>query len=137
MSDQGKHTIRQNELRIVTSAGEHLFHVELALDQQAQEQGLMFRREMPPDHGMLFVYDRPRVIAMWMKNTVLSLDMLFVGADGRITRIARRAEPFSEEIISSGAPVRAVLELNGGTADRLSIRKGDRLLHPLLQSGAD
>ena len=134
MSEQIEPGKEQTKLRIKTSLSEHLFTIELALDQRSQAKGLMFRREMAADHGMLFVYDGEQEIAMWMKNTLLSLDMLFVRADGRIAKIARRTEPFSERTISSVEPVLAVLELNGGTADRLSIKVGDRLLHPLLGS---
>ncbi len=123
---------QQRELRIKTATAEHLFRVELALDERSQARGLMFRREMPADHGMLFIYEGEKEIAMWMKNTVLSLDMLFVRADGTIVKIARNTEPFSEQIIGSGEPVAGVLELNAGTSERLSIRKGDRVLHPLL-----
>lgn len=123
-----------SELRIKTSVQQHVFKVELALDEGSQAQGLMFRRSMPDDHGMLFVYDREQSISMWMKNTVLPLDMLFVKRDGTIANIAKRTEPFSERVISSFGPVYGVLELNGGTADRLSIKVGDRVLHSLLSS---
>jgi len=128
---------QQGELRIRTSAAEHVFTVELALDERSQAKGLMFRREMKSDHGMLFIYKGEHPISMWMKNTVLSLDMLFVKRDGTIAKIAKRTEPFSERIIASREPVLAVLELNGGTADRLMIKEGDRLIHPLLASNGD
>ena len=123
---------RWGELRIRTAKAEHKFTVELALDEQSQAKGLMFRHEMPADHGMLFIYHKEHPIAMWMKNTLLSLDMLFVRKDGTITKIARNTEPLSEKIIPSSGPVYGVLELNAGTADRLAIHVGDRLLHPLL-----
>ena len=89
--------------------------------------GLMFRTELAPDAGMLFVFDTVGPMTMWMKNTYISLDMLFVAADGRISRIARNTTPFSERMIASGGPVRAVLELRGGTASKLGIKPGDRV----------
>ena len=123
---------KRNELTIVTRTGEHSFMVELALDERSQARGLMFRRSMAPDHGMLFIYGQERLVSMWMKNTVLSLDMLFVKRDGTIARIFERTEPFSERVLSSQQPVYGVLELNGGTVERLGIKRGDRMLHPLL-----
>ena len=124
-------------LSIKTGNGqEHVFRVELALDAASQARGLMFRRKMADDGGMLFVYDREHVINMWMKNTFLPLDMLFAGRDGTIIAIAKRAEPFSEKIISSQKPAFAVLEVNAGTAERLSIRVGDHIVHPLLSAPA-
>lgn len=114
-------------LAIETAAGERRFTVELALGDRQQAQGLMYRRRLAPDAGMLFVYRRPQPVAMWMKNTLIPLDMVFIAADGRIVRIAQRTVPLSLETISSGAPVRAVLELNAGTAARLGIKPGDRV----------
>jgi uncharacterized membrane protein (UPF0127 family) len=106
----------------------HEFSVELALNGRQQKQGLMFRRRMAADAGMLFVYRREEPIAMWMKNTFIPLDMLFIARNGTITRIAERTVPMSEEIISSGGPVLAVLELNAGTASRLGLKPGDRVI---------
>ncbi|MCF6197872.1 MAG: DUF192 domain-containing protein [Hyphomicrobiaceae bacterium] len=125
---------KMDELRIKTGSQEHVFQIELALDGPAQAKGLMFRREMPADRGMLFIYDAEHVATMWMKNTVLPLDMLFVRQDGTIARIARNTEPFSLKTVSSVEPVIGVLELNAGTANRLSIQAGDRLIHPLLKA---
>jgi len=119
------------ELSIETAAGSiHRFDVELALTPRQKARGLMFRSEMAADAGMLFVYSRPQVITMWMRNTDLPLDMLFIAADGRIAHIAERAVPRSDRTISSRARVTAVLELNGGTARRLGIAVGDRVLYP-------
>ena len=121
----------RDTLEIVSRDGErHRFTVELAKTPAQQQQGLMFRREMALDAGMLFLYDRDGPIHMWMKNTLIPLDMLFIQADGRIAHIAERTVPFSEDTISSRRRVRAVLELNGGTADRLGIQVGDRIVHP-------
>ena len=91
----------------------------------------MFRRELAPDAGMLFDFKEVEPVAMWMKDTYLPLDMLFIARDGRIVHIAERTVPFSLATISSGEPVLAVLELNSGTASRLKIKPGDRVIHPI------
>ncbi len=109
----------------------HAFTVEMALTTEQQTVGLMFRPSVPADGGMLFDWGAPRVSTMWMRNTIASLDMVFIEADGRILRIAERTVPYSEATISSGGPVRATLELAAGTAQRLNIRVGDRVLHPI------
>ena len=119
-------------LAIQTANGRHHFTVEIALSDRQQEQGLMFRRSLAPDAGMLFDYKSPTQITMWMKNTFIPLDMIFIGADGRIVRIAERTVPQSAEIIPSGAPARAVLEVNGGTAQRLGIKVGDKVIADVL-----
>ncbi len=114
-------------LAIVGASGTHTFKVEIARSEAQKEQGLMFRSRLAADAGMLFVNTPPRPMAMWMKNTLIPLDMLFVGPDGRITNVARRAVPHSLQPIYSSGPCRAVIELNGGTADRLDIQPGDRI----------
>ena len=124
-------------LTIATAGGPHKFTVELATTPVQMEQGLMFRRSMPPDAGMLFDYAAPSMAMMWMKNTLIPLDMLFVDADGRIVNIHERAVPGSLETIAAAAPARAVIELNGGTAARLSIRPGDRVLFPIFGQPAN
>jgi len=91
----------------------------------------MFRRTMAPDAGMLFHYKTPTLATMWMRNTLIPLDMLFVDAQGRIVNIHERAVPQSLDVIAAAAPVRAVIELNGGTAARLGIAPGDRVQHPI------
>jgi uncharacterized membrane protein (UPF0127 family) len=93
----------------------------------------MYRRSMAADHGMLFDFERPAPATMWMKNTYLSLDMVFIRSDGSIARIAADTEPLSTKVISSGEPVLAVLELNAGTAAKLGIRAGDRVEHPMFK----
>lgn len=105
--------------------GKVTFNVELALTEAQREQGLMFRRMMGENEGMLFDFQRQQPVYMWMKNTVLPLDMLFMDKAGRITKIKRDAVPFSEEILSSGGPVRYVLELNAGAAQKFGIAEGD------------
>ena len=118
-------------LTIVGGAGRHAFQVEVARSDPDRAQGLMFRRSMPADRGMLFDFERTQPISMWMQNTYISLDMIFIRADGTIARVGENAEPLSTRTISSGEPVRAVLEVNAGTAARLGLRPGDRVEHPI------
>ncbi len=122
-------------LTIVTRDGKsHAFTVELAVTPRQREQGLMNRREMAEDRGMLFAFGETRQVFMWMKNTYLPLDMLFLGKDGKIRTIKENAEPLSEAIIDSKGPIDYVLELNGGTVKRLGIRTGNRVENELIQS---
>jgi hypothetical protein len=120
-----------SELTIISATGPHRFKVELAETPAQMTQGLMFRTSLAPDSGMLFDYKQPTVATMWMRNTLIPLDMLFVDAQGRIVNIHQRAVPQSLDIIAAAAPVRAVIELNGGTASRLSIEPGDRVVYPI------
>jgi uncharacterized protein len=101
--------------------------VEVARTPAEHERGLMFRESMPADHGMLFDFEQPQPVTFWMKNTKLPLDMVFIDADGRVTGVSPDAVPYSEDLIRSPGPVRAVLELNAGTARRLGIQAGDRV----------
>ena len=118
-------------LVVVTRGGRHPFSVEVARTEADRAQGLMFRRSLAPDRGMLFDFERTEPLAMWMKNTYIPLDMLFIRPDGTIARIAENTEPLSERVIPSGEAVSAVLEVAGGTAARAGIRPGDRVEHPL------
>jgi uncharacterized membrane protein (UPF0127 family) len=122
-------TFEKSSLTIDTARGPQRFTVELALSPHQQQQGLMFRQQLAPDAGMLFVFPQPQPTAFWMKNTLIPLDMLFIAADGRIADIHERAVPLSEASIPSAVPVKAVLELNGGTVDRLGIKVGDVVHH--------
>ena len=119
------------ELTIVSAGGPHKFIVEVATTPAQLEQGLMFRQNLAAAAGMLFDFKAPQPVMMWMKNTLIPLDMLFVDAQGRVVHIHERAVPGSLETIGSGAPARAVIELNGGTAARLGIRLGDRVVFPI------
>lgn len=119
----------REELAIVTANGRHVFRVEIADDPDERAQGLMFRKSLPADAGMLFLSGRNEVQSFWMKNTEIPLDMLFIAQDGRIVDMHERAVPFSLETISSKVPVWAVLELPGGSAARLGIKPGDRVEH--------
>ncbi|HSR54741.1 MAG TPA: DUF192 domain-containing protein, partial [Alphaproteobacteria bacterium] len=108
----------------------HEFKVELAISVRQRMQGLMWRKRLPPDSGMLFIYPGNQVIEMWMKNTLIPLDMLFIDKTGKIVRIRERAVPQSVKVISSGQKVKGVLELAGGTVSKLGLKTGDRILHP-------
>ncbi len=120
-----------SELWIDTAAGpRYRFEIELAVTPQQQATGLMNRPEMAADAGMLFVFEPERPVSFWMKNTLISLDMLFVGADGRIVNIGARTEPLSLASVPSDGPVGAVLEINGGLSAMLGIRPGDKIVHP-------
>jgi len=120
-------------LTVVSGSARHAFQVEVARDDATRAQGLMYRRSMPANQGMLFDFARVQPVSMWMQNTYLSLDMLFIRPDGSIARVAENAEPLSTRTIPSGEPVLAVLELNAGTAARLGIKAGDRIEHPLFK----
>jgi uncharacterized membrane protein (UPF0127 family) len=126
-------TFDKSSLEIETKTGTYKFTVEMAVSDRQQAQGLMFRRSMAPNAGMLFDYKRPTRITMWMKNTYIPLDMIFIGADGRINNIAQRTVPLSEATIPSRGRALAVLEVNGGTASRLGIKPGDRVIHPIFK----
>ena len=122
-------TFEREDLLIQTRSGKvHRFDVELALTTEQRAQGLMHRESMPQDHGMLFDFGETRPVSMWMRNTPLPLDMLFIQRDGTISHIHRKAVPFSEAIIDSRGPVNYVLELNGGRAAALGIDVGDRVM---------
>lgn len=134
MAPAGAQTVQfpRSQVEIVTAGGRrHIFTVELATAPAQLQQGLMFRTKLAANAGMLFDFGEVRPISMWMKNTLIPLDMLFLGADGRILGIAERAVPGSLAVIASPGPVKGVLEVNGGTAGRLGLSPGDRLLHPL------
>lgn len=118
-------------LSIKSGDGTHAFTVEMAVTPEEIQQGLMFRKELAPDAGMLFDFGMTRQASMWMKNTLIPLDMLFILEDGRVIAIARNAQPGSLRSIGPGVPVRAVLELPGGRAKELGIEPGDTVVHPL------
>jgi uncharacterized membrane protein (UPF0127 family) len=118
---------RPDRIVVVTQSGEHAFTVEWALTPEARARGLMFRERMAPDHGMMFDFMVEEPQSFWMKNTPLSLDIIFIHANGTVARIARNTVPFSERTIPSGAPVRYVLEVVAGTADRIGLVGGDQV----------
>ncbi|MFO1111111.1 MAG: DUF192 domain-containing protein [Bradyrhizobium sp.] len=118
-------------LEIATRTGVHIFSVEMATTEDEKQKGLMYRRELADGKGMLFDFSPEQQISMWMKNTYISLDMIFIRADGRVLRIAENTEPESTKIISSGGLARGVLEVPAGTAQKYGIAPGDRVSHPL------
>lgn len=118
-------------LEIVTKSGVQVFTVEVAKTEQERATGLMYRKELPEGRGMLFDFSPEQQVSMWMKNTFIPLDMIFVRSDGRILRIAENTTPQSEKIIPSGGLVKGVIEVAGGTAKKLGIAPGDRVGHPL------
>jgi len=120
-------------LEIVTKSGVHVFSVELATTEQEKETGLMYRKELADGKGMLFDFSPEQEVSMWMKNTYISLDMIFIRADGRILRIAENTEPMSTKIIPSRGLAKGVLEVIAGTAQRYGIQPGDRVAHPLFK----
>ena len=113
-------------LTVTTAAGqEHAFMVEVARSREEQARGLMFRTELGPNEGMIFLRNPPDIASFWMKNTPLPLDIIFIGPDRRISNIAAMAEPYSLESVYSVGPVLGVLELRGGRAQELGIEPGD------------
>ena len=118
-------------LEIATKSGVHVFSVEMATTEEERQTGLMYRKELSDGKGMLFDFSPEQQISMWMKNTYISLDMIFIRADGRILRIAENTEPMSTKIISSGGLAKGVLEVIAGTAQKYGIAPGDRVAHPL------
>ena len=118
-------------LEIATKSGVQVFSVEMATTEQEKETGLMYRKELADGKGMLFDFSPAQEVSMWMKNTYIPLDMIFIRADGRILRIAENTEPLSTKIISSRGLARGVLEVIAGTAKKYGIEPGDRVAHPL------
>jgi uncharacterized membrane protein (UPF0127 family) len=128
--------MRVDRLWLVPSGGKEVpIDIEIAEGAKEKALGLMFRTELADTQGMLFPYGEPRELTMWMRNTYIPLDMLFIRPDGVIHRIEARAAPLSDRMINSGGPVTAVLELPGGAAERLGVKAGDRVRHPLFAGG--
>lgn len=127
------HAAEFQPLEIVTKSGVKMFSVELATTEKERETGLMYRKELADGRGMLFDFTPEQDISMWMKNTFLSLDMIFINGDGRVLRIAENTEPQSLKIISSGGPAKGVLEVIAGTARKYGIVPGDQVVHPLFK----
>jgi uncharacterized membrane protein (UPF0127 family) len=119
------------KLVIVTAKGPQPFEVEVMRTDEERAKGLMFRRYLPPDRGMLFDFKQTQPVMMWMKDTFIPLDMVFIRKDGTVSSVAENTEPHSTRTIASTEPVYAVLEVNAGTAARLGIKTGDRVQHAL------
>ncbi len=118
-------------LEIITASGAHDFAIEVMRTDEERARGLMFRRFMPADRGMLFDFKTEQPVLMWMKNTYIPLDMIFIARNGIVTHVAANAEPMSERTISSGPPAYAVLEVNAGVAAKIGLKPGDKVQHPL------
>jgi hypothetical protein len=117
-------------LVLKTDSGPHSFTIELATTPGKRALGLMYRRALPADAGMLFLYDQPQPLTMWMRNTILPLDMIFIGANGKVHRVESHTEPFSTQLISSEGDVQGVLEVNAGTAEAIGLKAGDEVVYP-------
>jgi uncharacterized membrane protein (UPF0127 family) len=124
-------------LVLKTETGDHNFNIEVATTNEERALGLMFRRSLPENSGMLFLYDPPQPAAMWMKNTLIPLDMVFISADGTVHRVEANTEPFSTALIPSEGPVVGVLELNAGEADKIGLKRGDKVIYPGLAKDKD
>ena len=120
-------------LEAVTQQGRTRFFVEIADNDAEREKGLMFRKVVPPDRGMLFDFKTPREVAFWMKNTLIPLDIIYIRADGTVLSIARNTTPLSEAPIPSGGPILGVLELAGGRAGEIGLMPGDRIEHRIFK----
>jgi uncharacterized membrane protein (UPF0127 family) len=118
-------------LVVETAAGERTFNVEVVREEKERNKGLMYRKKLGDQAGMLFDYDPPQEVAFWMKNTYIPLDIIFIGADGRIITIAAKTTPLSLDRIPSNGVTRGVLEIKGGFAEKLGIKVGDRVRHAL------
>lgn len=123
--------MRREDMKLHTSKGIKVISVEITETQEEKMKGLMFRPSLPDNQGMIFAYDPPREITMWMRNTYIPLDMVFIRSDGIVHRIEAWTRPLSEEIIASRGDVAACLELAGGAAERIGLKPGDRVEHPM------
>ena len=132
---QSAHAMRLETLKLITARGTHAIDIEVTETPAEKAQGLMFRTRLADTAGMLFFYDTPQEITMWMRNTYIPLDMVFIRADGIVHRIEARTEPLSESIIASRGDVTACLELAGGAAERLGLKPGDRVEHRFFKPG--
>jgi uncharacterized protein len=124
-------TFKKSSLVIVTGGREIKFDVELALNDAERSRGLMFREKLGPYDGMLFDFYQEAPVSFWMKNTLIPLDMVFIAGDGTVKHVHSNATPLSTDSIPSEFPVRAVLEINGGSARLLGIKPGDKVKHPI------
>jgi uncharacterized protein len=135
-SCKGQPELRPLEpLQVVTGKGLQKFQVEIARTFRQREYGLMCRKALAPDRGMLFLFERPDVLAFWMRNTLIPLDIIYIGKDGRVVSFVRNARPLDETPLPSAGPAVAVLELAAGRAAEIGLLPGDRVLHRALPNG--
>lgn len=132
---QNEVPFERSSLVVVTGGREIKFDVDLALNDAQRSRGLMFREKLGPYEGMLFDFHHEAPVSFWMKNTLIPLDMVFIGADGTVRHIHPNAVPLSTDSIPSQYPVRGVLEINGGSARLLGIKPGDKVKHPIFGNG--
>jgi len=135
MQQLNRDNFKRDRLTLLISDERHIINIELAETQHQKALGLMYRTALGEREGMLFPYDRPQEIQMWMKNTCLILDIIFIKTGGIVHRIEDKAASFSETVIASNGDVIAVLELAGGVAGKLGLRTGDRVIHKLCMTG--
>ena len=126
----------ESRLILHTDRGDFPFTVEIADDEAERAKGLMFRDHLAPDAGMLFDYGREQLASFWMQNTVIPLDMIFIGADGVVKNIHVNARPMDTTSIPSGVPIRFVLEIPGGRSTEIGLKVGDRMDHPRVEQGS-
>jgi hypothetical protein len=124
----------EQTVEIASKSGVHIFSVEVVDNDADRAKGLMYRKELPEGRGMLFDFHRDQEVSFWMQNTYIPLDMIFIRGDGQILRIEENTEPLSTRMIPSRGPVRAVLEVIGGTSRKLGIAPGDRVASPILKA---
>jgi len=124
----------EQTLEIASKTGVHIFSVEVVDNDADRAKGLMYRKELPEGRGMLFDFHRDQEVSFWMQNTYIPLDMIFIRGDGRILRIEENTVPLSTRMIPSRGPVRAVLEVIGGTSRKLGIAPGDRVASPIFRA---
>ena len=133
-TSKGQETLPLQPLVIETTGGQHLFKIEVAATEAERAVGLMWREYLAKNHGMLFIFEKKQHITMWMHNTALSLDMIFISSDGTIDSIVSNTIPFSKKLIRSDTLVKAVLELSAGTAMHFGIATGDLVRHSLFSN---
>lgn len=121
----------RTKLTLEADRGRHKYSVEVAATPEQQERGLMFRTRMAANQGMIFPFAPPRPASFWMENTILPLDIVFIGADSRVLNVAANAKPYSRDLIQSAGVAAAVLELNAGEAARIGLKPGDRVRYTL------
>ena len=131
-------TEQVEQLKLINKQGEEIaYSVEIADEEEERRLGLMYRRHMPQENGMLFLYEKERQVGIWMKNTYLSLDIIFIDAHGKIVKLFENAQPLSTRVMSSGQIVKAVLELNAGQVAENNIAVGDKVMHHAFQQSEE
>jgi uncharacterized protein len=133
-SSEAARAAAEQTLEIASKSGVHVFSVEVVDNDADRAKGLMYRKELPEGRGMLFDFHRDQEVSFWMQNTYIPLDMIFIRGDGQILRIEENTTPLSTRMIPSRGPVRAVLEVIGGTSRKLGIAPGDRVASPALRA---